>query len=130
MPGDERLYCVLLDLHMRSTCRCQKVKIRRFLVFEAASLKSTNLTVNGARVRRSAVRKPRAGLRLPSRGNPTVSATMRQTHAAGEKLFVDFAGNTVAVIDPVTGDKRQAHIFVSALGASNFTDRSLPAAAA
>ena len=34
----------------------------------------------------------------------TLSATMRQTHAAGEKLFVDFAGDTVAVIDPLTGD--------------------------
>ena len=37
-----------------------------------------------------------------------VSATMRQTHAAGEKLFVDFAGDTVAVIDPLTGDTRPA----------------------
>src|SRR3979490_1352934 len=46
---------------------------------------------------------------------------MRQTHAAGEKTFVDFAGDTVAVFDPLTGDTRQAHIFVSALGASNFT---------
>ena len=51
----------------------------------------------------------------------TVSATMRQTHAAGEKLFVDFAGDTVAVIDPLTGNTRAAHIFVAALGASNFT---------
>src|ERR1700716_2535431 len=51
----------------------------------------------------------------------SVSATMRQTHAAGAKLFVDFAGDTVAVFDPLTGDTRQAHIFVSALGASNFT---------
>ena len=51
----------------------------------------------------------------------SVSATMRQTHAAGEKLFVDFAGDTVAVIDPLTGDTRPAHIFVAALGASNFT---------
>jgi transposase len=51
----------------------------------------------------------------------SVSATMRQTHVAGEKLFVDFAGDTVAVIDPLTGDTRQAHIFVAALGASNFT---------
>jgi len=51
----------------------------------------------------------------------SVSATMRQTHAAGEKLFVDFAGDTVAVIDPLTGDARAAHIFVAALGASNFT---------
>ena len=51
----------------------------------------------------------------------SVSATMRQTHMAGEKLFVDFAGDTVAVIDPLTGDTRLAHIFVAALGASNFT---------
>jgi len=51
----------------------------------------------------------------------SVSATMRQTHAAGEKLFVDFAGDTVTVIDPLTGDTRPAHIFVAALGASNFT---------
>jgi transposase len=40
--------------------------------------------------------------------------------ASGE--IVDaFAGDTVAVFDPLTGDTRQAHIFVSALGASNFT---------
>jgi transposase len=51
----------------------------------------------------------------------SVSATMRQTHVAGEKLFVDFAGDTVAVIDPLTGNTRAAHIFVAALGASNFT---------
>jgi transposase len=51
----------------------------------------------------------------------SVSATMRQTHAAGEKLFVDFAGDTVAVIDPLTSDTQAAHIFVAALGASNFT---------
>jgi len=51
----------------------------------------------------------------------SVSATMRQTHVAGDKLFVDFAGDTVAVIDPLTGDTRVAHIFVAALGASNFT---------
>jgi transposase len=51
----------------------------------------------------------------------SVSATMRQTHAAGEKLFVDFAGDTATVIDPPTGDSRAAHIFVAALGASNFT---------
>jgi transposase len=50
----------------------------------------------------------------------SVSATMRQTHAAGEKLFVDFAGDTVPVINPLTGEIRLAHIFVAALGASNF----------
>lgn len=49
-----------------------------------------------------------------------ISATMRQTHVAGEKLFVDFAGRKVPVIDPSTGEIRESHIFVAALGASNF----------
>jgi len=51
----------------------------------------------------------------------TVSATMRQTHAAGEKLFVDWAGDTVPVFDAATGMERRAHIFVAVLGASNYT---------
>jgi transposase len=50
-----------------------------------------------------------------------VSPTMRQTHVAGEKLFVDWAGDTIAVVDPATGEERRAHVFVAALGASNFT---------
>ena len=50
-----------------------------------------------------------------------VSPTMRQTHVAGEKLFVDWAGDTIAVADPATGEERRAHVFVAALGASNFT---------
>ena len=33
---------------------------------------------------------------------------MRQTHIAGEKLFVDYAGQTVAVIDAATGEIRRA----------------------
>lgn len=51
----------------------------------------------------------------------TVSATMRQTHLAGERLFVDWAGDTIGGIDPVAGEERRARIFVAALGASNFT---------
>jgi transposase len=50
-----------------------------------------------------------------------VSPTMRQTHLAGEKLFVDWAGDMIAVVDPATGTERRAHILVAALGASNFT---------
>jgi transposase len=50
-----------------------------------------------------------------------ISPTMRQTHAAGEKLFVDFAGDTVPIFDAATGVERRAHIFVAVLGASNFT---------
>jgi transposase len=50
-----------------------------------------------------------------------ISPTMRQMHVAGEKLFVDWAGDTIPVFDPVTGQERRAHIFVAALGASNYT---------
>ena len=50
-----------------------------------------------------------------------ISATMRQTHVAGEKLFVDFAGDTVPVFDGATGEERHAHVFVAVLGASNYT---------
>ena len=47
---------------------------------------------------------------------------MRQTHAAGERLFVDYAGDGVAVvIDRLTGEIRKAQIFVAVLGASSFT---------
>jgi len=50
-----------------------------------------------------------------------VSPTMRQTHLAGEKLFVDWAGDTAPVFDPATGEEHRARIFVAALGASNYT---------
>ena len=33
-----------------------------------------------------------------------LSPTMRQTHVAGERLFVDYAGTTLEVIDGVTGE--------------------------
>lgn len=51
-----------------------------------------------------------------------LSVTMRQSHAGGEKLFVDYAGDTVPVIvDRLTGEIREAQIFVAVLGASSFT---------
>jgi len=50
-----------------------------------------------------------------------VSPTMRQSHAAGEKLFVDWAGDTIAVFDAASGVEHRARIFVAALGASNYT---------
>ena len=46
---------------------------------------------------------------------------MRQSHRAGEKLFVDYAGQTVEVIERTTGEVRTAQIFVAVLGASNYT---------
>jgi len=50
-----------------------------------------------------------------------VDLVMRQEHRAGEKLFVDYAGQTVAVHDPLSGGIRQAQIFVAVLGASSYT---------
>jgi len=51
-----------------------------------------------------------------------LSVTMRQAHAGGDKLFVDYAGDTApVVIDRLTGEIREAWIFVAVLGASNFT---------
>lgn len=47
--------------------------------------------------------------------------TMRQTHTPGEKLFVDYAGQTLPIIDGLTGEIRQAQLFVAVLGASNYT---------
>ena len=46
---------------------------------------------------------------------------MRQTHRAGEKLFIDYAGPTVPVVCAATGEIRTAQIFVAVLGASNYT---------
>ena len=50
-----------------------------------------------------------------------LAPTMRQHHVAGERMFVDYAGATMPVIDAATGAVRQAEIFVAVLGASNFT---------
>ena len=46
---------------------------------------------------------------------------MRQEHRAGDKTYVDHAGPTVAVIDPHSGEIRDASIFVAVLGASSYT---------
>jgi transposase len=48
------------------------------------------------------------------------SPTMRQSHAAGEKVFVDFAGDGIDVIDPLTGAAQPMKLFVAALGASSY----------
>ena len=50
-----------------------------------------------------------------------LDVVMRQEHRAGEKLFVDFAGQTLPIVDPDTGEVRQAQLFVAVLGASSYT---------
>jgi transposase len=50
-----------------------------------------------------------------------LDVVLRQEHRAGEKLFVDYAGAKVSVVDPKTGTVQEASIFVAVLGASNYT---------
>lgn len=49
-----------------------------------------------------------------------LDVVMRQHHKAGEKVFVDWAGQTFPIYDPVTGDIHPAYMFVAVLGASNY----------
>lgn len=46
---------------------------------------------------------------------------LRQEHKAGEKLFVDYAGDTIPIYDPHGGPELRASLFVAVLGASNYT---------
>jgi transposase len=48
--------------------------------------------------------------------------SMRQIHKAGEKLFVDYAGHTLPIVNPRTGEIKDAQIFVAVLGASNYAE--------
>lgn len=47
--------------------------------------------------------------------------SMRQHHIAGDKLFIDYCGPTLPIVNPDTGECRRAQIFVATLGASNYT---------
>jgi transposase len=47
--------------------------------------------------------------------------SLRQRHNAGEKLFVDYTGQTIPVQNPETGKIKDAQVFVATLGASNYT---------
>jgi len=50
-----------------------------------------------------------------------LTPVMRQHHAAGDKVFVDYSGKRVPIVDPVTGVVTEAEIFVAVLGASSLT---------
>ena len=51
----------------------------------------------------------------------TLDVSLRHHHRAGEKLFVDYAGQTIPITDPSTGTTRDAFLFVATLGASSYT---------
>jgi len=51
----------------------------------------------------------------------TIDLVMRHNYRAGEKMFVDYAGHTVDLVNQQTGEVKSAQIFVAVLGASNYT---------
>lgn len=57
---------------------------------------------------------------LYRRWRQQLDVVLRQEHKAGEKLFVDYAGDTIPLYDPKGGPERPASIFVAVLGASNY----------
>jgi transposase len=50
-----------------------------------------------------------------------LNLVMRQTHRAGEKLFVDYAGQGIPIVNAQTGEVHEAALFIAVLGASNYT---------
>jgi len=51
----------------------------------------------------------------------TLKRSMRQVHLAGERLFIDYAGHTLPIVNELTGEVTRAQIYVAVLGASNYT---------
>ena len=58
---------------------------------------------------------------LQRRWNGRLAPVMRQHHIAGERVFIDYAGTTLAVIDAGTGEVSRAQLFVATLGALSLT---------
>src|SRR5882762_9972599 len=58
---------------------------------------------------------------LPGSSRPRLSPVMRQHHVAGDKIFVDYSGKKIGIVERKTGVVRDAEIFVAVLGASSLT---------
>lgn len=58
---------------------------------------------------------------LYDRWSRNQDVVLRQEHRAGEKMFVDWAGDTIPIHDPRTGEITPASLFVAVLGASTYT---------
>jgi transposase len=50
-----------------------------------------------------------------------LDVSLRQTYVPGERALVDFAGDTVAIVDPATGQTTAGQLFIGVLGASTYT---------
>lgn len=50
----------------------------------------------------------------------SLDVCLRMPHKAGEKMFVDYAGQSMFVVDRDTGEAKEVQIFVSVLGASDY----------
>ncbi len=50
-----------------------------------------------------------------------VKPSMRMTHKAGDKLYVDYAGKTLQIVDKESGELSQVQFFVATLGSSQYT---------
>lgn len=51
----------------------------------------------------------------------TINPSMRQVHYSGDKLFIDYSGVTMPIVDQITANTSKAQIFVTVLGASGYT---------
>lgn len=49
------------------------------------------------------------------------SPVMRMEHKAGDKLFIDFTGKKLAIVDRETGELKELEVFVCILGSSQYT---------
>jgi len=53
--------------------------------------------------------------------NKQIPVSMRQVHKAGDKMFIDYSGMTMDIIDRHTGAVHKAEVFVACLGASGYS---------
>ena len=58
---------------------------------------------------------------LYRRSERRIDVVMRQPHKAGEKCFVDWAGQTLPIVDAETGAVSEAQLFIAVMGGSSFT---------
>jgi len=57
---------------------------------------------------------------LYNRWAKPLSAVLRQPHKAGDKTFVDWSGDGIELVDPLSGEVSEMPLFVAALGASTY----------